>query len=226
MRRNHNQHPKQNQTASIVSIVGGMVIRESFASGGEGRRGLPGRWQTRTSTALLVVCLSLVLCLGVRVLCIRSHLGGIGAFLPVVLRVSAFGVVVMIGLVPFVMVHVMGMLSLAVVCLLDVLHLVINMSLGEVTTLSLRGATYHVFPFVVFVLLQRNVRLFPMVVIALIGWIFLTPLLRKWHGTGLTLFVLTPVLRHLLALALGFDFAGGRLGGLLPDRLWRIAIRY
>jgi hypothetical protein len=154
MRRNHNQYPKQNQSASIVSIVGGMVIRGSFASGGEGRRGLLGRWQTRTGTALLVVCLSLVLCLGVRVFCIRSHLGEIRAFLPEVLRVSAFGVVVMIGLVPLVVVHVMGMLSLAVVCLLDVLHLVINTSLGEVAALSLRGTTDHVFPFVVLVLLQ------------------------------------------------------------------------
>jgi hypothetical protein len=154
MRRNHNQHPKQNQSASIVSIVGGMVIRESFALGGEGRRGLLGRWQTRKGTALLVVCLSLVLCLGVRVLCIRSHLGEIGAFLPEVLRVSAFGVVVMIGLVPLVMVHVMGMLSLAVVCLLDVLHLVINTSLGEVAALSLRGTADHVFSFMVLVLLQ------------------------------------------------------------------------
>jgi hypothetical protein len=158
MRRNHNQHQKQTQSASIVSIVGGMVISENFASGGERRRGLLGRWQTRTGTTLLVVCLSLVLCLEVRVLCIQSHLGGIGAFLPEVLRVSAFGVVVTIGLVPLVVVHVMGMLSLAVVCLLDVLHLVINTSLGEVTALILKGATYHIFPFMVLILLQRDVR--------------------------------------------------------------------
>jgi hypothetical protein len=158
MRRNHNQHPKQNQSASIVSIVGGMVIRESFALGGEGKRGLLGRWQTRTRTALLVVRLSLVLCLGVRVLCIRSHLGGIRAFLPEVLRVSVFGVGVTIGLVPLVVVQVMGMFILSVVCLLGVLHLMINTSLGEVTALGLRGATDHVFPFVVLVLLQRDVR--------------------------------------------------------------------
>jgi hypothetical protein len=135
-----------------------MVIRESFALRGEGRRGLLGRWQTRTGTALLVMCMSLVLCLGVRVLCIRFHLGGIGAFLPEVLKVSAFGVVVMIGLVPLVVVQVMGMFSLVVVCLLDVLHLMNNTSLGEVAALSLRGATNHVFPFVVLVLLQRDVR--------------------------------------------------------------------
>jgi hypothetical protein len=60
------------------------------------------------------------------------------------------------------------------------------------------------------------------VVISFIGWILLTPLLRKWLGTGLTLFVLTPVLRRLLALALGFDFVGGRLGGLLVDQLRRM----
>jgi hypothetical protein len=35
----------------------------------------------------------------------------------------------------------------------------------------------------------------------------------------LTLFVLTPVLSRLLPLALGFDFAGRRLGGLLVDQL-------
>jgi hypothetical protein len=106
----------------------------------------------RTVNALLVVCLSLMLCLRVRVLCIRSHLGGIGAFLPEVLGVFAFWVVVMISLVPSVVVQVMGMFSLAVVCLLDVLHLVNNTSLGEVADLSLRGATNHVYPFVVLVL--------------------------------------------------------------------------
>jgi hypothetical protein len=38
--------------------------------------------------------------------------------------------------------------------LLDVLHLVINTSLGEVAALSLGGATDHTFLFVVLVLLQ------------------------------------------------------------------------
>jgi hypothetical protein len=41
-----------------------------------------------------------------------------------------------------------------VLSLLDVLHLVINTSLGEVVALSLRGATDHAFLFVVLVLLQ------------------------------------------------------------------------
>jgi hypothetical protein len=81
-----------------------MVTRESFASEGEGTGGLLRRWQTRTGTSLLVVCLSLVLCLRVRVLCIQSHLAGIEAFLPKVLKVSAFEVMVLIGLVPLVVV--------------------------------------------------------------------------------------------------------------------------
>jgi hypothetical protein len=61
------------------------------------------------------------------------------------------------------------------------------------------------------------------VAVALIGWFLLTPLLSKWLGTGLTLLVLTLVLSQLLPLALGFDFAGGRLEGLLVDRLPRMA---
>jgi hypothetical protein len=60
---------------------------------------------------------------------------------------------VLVVLVPLVMVQMVGSLSL-VVCLIDSLHLVVNMSLGEVVDLSLKGATYHVFPFVVLILLQ------------------------------------------------------------------------
>jgi hypothetical protein len=56
--------------------------------------------------------------------------------------------------VPFVMVQMVDTLSLVVLSLLDVLHLVINTSLGEVADLSLRGATDHVFFFMVLVLLQ------------------------------------------------------------------------
>jgi hypothetical protein len=55
--------------------------------------------------------------------------------------------------------------------------------------------------------------------LGVIGWILLTPLLRKWHDTGLIPFTLTPVLSHLLTLALVFDFAGGRLGELLANQL-------
>jgi hypothetical protein len=112
----------------------------------------------RTVNALLVVCLSLMLCLRVRVLCIWSHLGGIGAFLPEVLRDSSFGVVVLIGLVHLVVVQAMGMLSMVVVCLLDVLHLVINTSLGEVPSLSLRGVFGPRFPLRGARALQRDVR--------------------------------------------------------------------
>jgi hypothetical protein len=203
-----------------------MVTRESFVSGGEGMRGLLGRWQTRIGIALIMVCMSLVLCFGVKVLCIRFHLGGIRAFLPEVLGVSTFVVVVLIGSVPLVVVQVIRVLIFMVVCLLDILHFVINMSFEKVAALSLRGATDHVFPFVVLVLLQQDVRWLPVVVIALIGivgWIWLTPLLSRWLDTGLTLFVLTQVLSRLLVLALGFDCAYGRLRGLLVDRLQSLA---
>jgi hypothetical protein len=55
--------------------------------------------------------------------------------------------------VPLVMMQVVGALSLVVLCVLDVLHLVINTSFGEVASLSLRGATDHAFSIVVVVLL-------------------------------------------------------------------------
>jgi hypothetical protein len=115
-----------------------------------------------------------------------------------------------------------GVLSLVVLNLLDALHLVVDTSLGEVVALGLRGATDHIFAFVALVLLEQEVRCFPMVVIALIGWILQTPLLSNCLSTGLTLFVLTLVLCQSLSLALGFDFAGGRLRELLVDRLWRL----
>jgi hypothetical protein len=44
--------------------------------------------------------------------------------------------------------------------------------------------------------------------VALVGemvWFVLTPLSSKWLGTAFTLLELTPVLSHLLALALGFE---------------------
>jgi hypothetical protein len=52
-----------------------------------------------------------------------------------------------------------------------------------------------------------------------IGWILLTLRLSKWRGTSLIRFVLTLVLSPLLTLAVVVDFAGGRLGGFLVDRL-------
>jgi hypothetical protein len=63
------------------------------------------------------------------------------------------------------------MVTMVVLSLLDVLHLVINTSLGEVAVLSLRRATDHAFPFVVVVTFQWDRSGLPMVVIGLTGWI-------------------------------------------------------
>jgi hypothetical protein len=65
-----------------------------------------------------------------------------------------FVLVMSLGLLQEVVVLVVGLESLQVVSLLDVLHLVINASLGEVAALSLRGATNHAFLIVVVVLLR------------------------------------------------------------------------
>jgi hypothetical protein len=53
-----------------------------------------------------------------------------------------------------VVVLVVGVVNLVVLSLLDILHLMLNTSLGEVATLSLRGATYHGLSFVTFILPQ------------------------------------------------------------------------
>jgi hypothetical protein len=66
-------------------------------------------------------------------------------------------------------------------------------------------STGHGPPFVVHVVLQGDVWVFHL---GEIEWILLTPRLSKWHDTGLIRFVLSPVLSHLLTLALVFDFAG------------------
>jgi hypothetical protein len=87
---------------------------------------------------------------------------------------------------------------------------------GTIAALGPRGATGHSLPFVVLVVLQGDMWVFHL---GEIGWILLTPCLRKWRGTGLIRFVLTPVLSPLLTLTLIFYFAGGRHGGLLVDRL-------
>jgi hypothetical protein len=65
-----------------------------------------------------------------------------------------FVLVMSLGFLQEVVVLVVGLESLQVVSLLDVFHLVINTSLGEVTALSLGGATDHTLPIVVVVLLQ------------------------------------------------------------------------
>jgi hypothetical protein len=109
------------------------------------------------------------------------------------------------------------MLGLSVVSLLDVPLLMANTSMGgTIAVLGPRGATGHGLPFVVRVV--GDMWVFHL---GEIGWILLTPRLRKWQGTGLIRFVLTPVLNLLLTLtlALVFYFAGGRHGGLLVDRL-------
>jgi hypothetical protein len=109
------------------------------------------------------------------------------------------------------------MLGLGVVSLLDIPSLVANMSMGGmIATLGPRGATGHGLPFMVRVVLQGDMLVFHL---GEIGWILLTQHLRKWHNTGLIRFVLTLVLSRLLILSLAFDFAGGRHGGFLVDRL-------
>jgi hypothetical protein len=90
--------------------------------------------------------------------------------------------------------------------------------------LSWRGGTVHDNPFVVLVLLQLErdgslmvVAVVVFVEIALVGkmfWIVLTPLLRKWLGTGFTLLVLTLVLSCLFAHVLVFEFQVGDLNNI------------
>jgi hypothetical protein len=94
-----------------------------------------------------------------------------------------------------VMVLMVGMVSLQVVSLLDVLPLVLNTGMGGVVALSWRAGTVHDLPFMVFVLLQLErvgslivVTLVVFVEVASVGDMFcivLTPLLSKWLGTGL-----------------------------------------
>jgi hypothetical protein len=112
---------------------------------------------------------------------------------------------------------VVGMLGLGMVSLLDVPSLVANTSMGgTIAALGPRGATGHGLSFLIRVVLQGDVWVFHL---GEIRWILQTPCLSKWHDTGLIRFVVTPVLSHLLTLALIFYFAGGRHEGLLVDRL-------
>jgi hypothetical protein len=166
------------------------------------RSGWLKSWPKRTGTALLMVCLSLGWCREARVWCVPFTLErGVSLCLEVNHRIE----------------KVVGVLGWGVVNLLDVPLLMANTSMGGmIAALGPRGATCHGLPFVVRVVLQGDVWVFHL---AEIGWILLTPRLSKWRGTGLIHFVLTPVLSLLLNLALVFDFAGGRHGGLLVDRL-------
>jgi hypothetical protein len=56
------------------------------------------------------------------------------------------------------------------------------------------------------------------VLIGAVGWRLLILLLRKWPDTGFTHLGLTPVLSHLLVLALGFEL---QVGGL--ENIWLIS---
>jgi hypothetical protein len=132
-----------------------------------------------------------------------------------------FEVVSRVVLVLEVMVLVVGMVSLQVVSLLDVLPLVLNTGMGGVVALRWRGGTVHSLPFVVSVLLQLErvgslvvVIVVVFVEVALIGemfWIVLTPLWSKWPNTGFTLLVLTPVLSRLFTHMLASEFQVGDL---------------
>jgi hypothetical protein len=175
----------------------------SFASGGSVRRGWLESWPTRTGTALLMVYLSLGWCQEARVWCVPFTLErGVSLCLEVSHHID----------------KVVSVLGFGMVSLLDVPLLVANTSMGGGTIAALgpRRATSHGLPFVVCVVLQGDVWVFHLRVI---GWIFLTPRLSKGRGTGLIPFVLDLVMSLLLTLALTFDFAGGRHGGLLVDRL-------
>jgi hypothetical protein len=107
----------------------------SVASRGSVRRGWLESWPTRTSTALLVVCLSLGWCQEVREWCVPFILvGGVSLCLEVIHRIE----------------KVIGVLGLGVVSLLDVPLIVANTSMGgTIAFLGPRGATNHGLPFVV-----------------------------------------------------------------------------
>jgi hypothetical protein len=87
--------------------------------------------------------------------------------------------------------------------------------------LKRRGGTVHGLSFVVLVLLQAEkvgflgvVTEVVFLVVVLVGkmvWCVLTPLSRKWLGTGFALMVLTPVLSRLFAHVLIFEFQVGDL---------------
>jgi hypothetical protein len=140
---------------------------------------------------------------------------------PRILGGEVFEVVSRVVSVLEVVVLVVGLESLQVVSLLDVLPLVLNMGMGGVVALRWRGGTVHDVPFVVLVLFQLEwvdslgvVTVVVFMDVALVGkmsWIVLTPLLRKWLDTGFTLFVRTPILSHLFTHVLFIEFQVGDL---------------
>jgi hypothetical protein len=120
------------------------------------------------------------------------------------------------GLFLEVVVLVVGQEILQEISLLDILPLELITRMGGVVALRRRGGTVHRTSFVVLVLLQVErvgslmvVTMVVFVEVALVGkmvWFVLTPLSSKWLGTGFTLLVLTPVLSHLFAHVLVFEF--------------------
>jgi hypothetical protein len=100
-----------------------------------------------------------------------------------------------------VVVLVVGLESLQEVRLLGILPLELTTGMGGVVALRRRGGTVHKLYFVVLVLLQVErvgslmvVTVVVFVEVALVGKMVscvLTPLSRKWLGTGFTLLVLT-----------------------------------
>jgi hypothetical protein len=123
---------------------------------------------------------------------------------------------------------VVGLERLQEVSLLGILPLELTTGMGGVLALRRRGGTVHGLSFAVSVLLQVDrvgslmvVTVVVFVEVALVGkmvWFVLTPLSRKWLGTGFTHLELTPVLSRLLALALGFEL---QVDG--PENIWLIS---
>jgi hypothetical protein len=100
--------------------------------------------------------------------------------------------------------------------LLGILPLEFTTGMGGVVALRRRGGTAHELSFVVLILLEAEgvgslmvVTVVVFVEVALVGkmaWFVLTSVSSKWLGTGFTLLVLTPVLSHLFAHVLIFEF--------------------
>jgi hypothetical protein len=126
-----------------------------------------------------------------------------------------------------IVVLVVGLESQQVVSLLGILPLEFTTGMGGVVALRRRGGMVHKPSFVVLVLLQATrvgflvvVTEVLFVVVVLVGkmvWCVLIPLLSKWLGTGFTLLVLTPVLSHLFARVLIFEFQVGDFEEHLVD---------